>query len=156
MRRFELVKPEHMKYGVDPKTLKKPYRATKYAVCYDCFSPIDITIGAGETELVFINFKAYFGHDEGMFTAATSGNSRRGLSLANGMGIIESDYADNPDNDGNIGFLLYNRTTKPYEIKAGDKIGQIFFIKFLITDDDAETNRGVVRTGGFGSTSAKK
>lgn len=79
MRKFELVKPEFMKYGVNPKDLKKPYRATKYAVCYDCFSPIDITIAPETTELVFTNFKAYCNHDEGYILASTSGLGKKVL-----------------------------------------------------------------------------
>ncbi len=152
MRKFELVKPEFMQYGVDAKTLKKPYRATKHSVCYDCFSPIDVVIPPESTKLVFINFKAYCNSDEGFILASTSGLGKRGLILANGIGIVESDYADNINNDGNIGFLLHNLNKTPFEIKAGDKIGQIFFFKFLVTDDDAETRKDVVRTGGFGST----
>lgn len=154
MRRFEMVKPEFMMYGVDPQTLKKPYRATKHSVCYDCFAPIDITIKPQETQLVFINFKAYFGHDEGMFTATTSGLGKKGICLANGVGIIESDYADNPTNDGNIGFLLHNLNKEPFSFKAGDKIGQIFFAKYLTVDDEVEPE--TIRTGGFGSTNKKE
>lgn len=150
MRKFELVKPEFIKYGVDPSTLKKPFRATKYSVCYDCFTPIDLTIAPHTTELVFTNFKAYFEHDEGMFLAITSGLSRKGINLANGVGIIESDYADNPTNDGNIGFLLHNNNDTPFSFKAGDKIGQIFFMKYLTVDDEVEPE--TIRTGGFGST----
>lgn len=155
MRKFEIVRSDCIKYGVDPKTLKKPYRATKHAVCYDCFSPIDITIAPESTELVFINFKAYCNRDEGFILASTSGMGKRGIILANGIGIIESDYADNESNDGNIGFLLHNLNKTPYEIKAGDKIGQIFFFKFLTTDNDAETNPNFIRKGGFGSTVKK-
>ncbi len=153
MRKFELVKPEFVKYGVDVTTLKKPYRATKHSVCYDCFSPIDIVIPPESTELVFINFKAYCNHDEGFILASTSGLGKKGLILANGIGIIESDYADNPSNDGNIGFLLHNLNKTPYEIKKGDKIGQIFFFKFLTVDDEEEIT--TIRTGGFGSTNNK-
>ena len=149
-RRFEVVKDEFLMYGVKAEDLKKPYRATKHAVCYDCFSPIDITIQPQTTELVFINFKAYCYHDEGYILASTSGLGKRGIILANGIGIIESDYADNETNDGNIGFLLHNLNNTPVEIKAGQKIGQIFFIKFLKTEDDVESE--VVRKGGFGST----
>lgn len=152
MRKFELVRPEFMQYGVDPKTLKKPYRATKYAVCYDCFTPIDVTIPPQSSQLVFINFKAYFEHDEGLFTAITSGLAKKGITLAMGVGIIESDYADNITNDGNIGFLLHNLNKEPYHFKAGDKIGQCFFAKYLVCDDDEQTRKDVVRTGGFGST----
>lgn len=153
MRKFEIVKPEHIKYGVDPKVLKKPRRATKHSVCYDCYSPIDIIIAPESTELVFINFKAYCNHDEGFILASTSGLGKKGIILANGIGIIESDYADNISNDGNIGFLLHNLNKTPYEVKAGDKIGQIFFFKFLTVDDEEEIT--TVRTGGFGSTVKK-
>ena len=153
MRKFELVKDEFIKYGVDKSTLKKPYRATKHSVCYDCFSPIDVTIEPQSTELIFINFKAYCNTDEGYILASTSGLGKKGIILANGIGIIESDYADNESNDGNIGFLLHNLNKTPISIKAGDKIGQIFFFKFLTVDDDVESN--VVRTGGFGSTVKK-
>lgn len=153
MRKFEVVKESCIMYGVKKDELKKPYRATKHSVCYDCFSPIDIEIPAESTELVFTNFKAYCNHDEGFMLASTSGMGKRGIILANGVGIVESDYADNPTNDGNIGFLLHNLNKSPYYIKKGDKIGQIFFFKFLTTDDDVQTD--VVRTGGFGSTDKK-
>ncbi|MBP3619233.1 MAG: dUTP diphosphatase [Clostridia bacterium] len=150
MRKFEVVKDEFIKYGVKKEDLKKPYRATRHAVCYDCFSPIDIVIPAESTELVFINYKAYCNTDEGYILASTSSLGKKGIILANGIGIIESDYADNVTNDGNIGFLLHNLNKIPYQVKAGDKIGQIFFFKFLTVDDDVPAD--VQRTGGFGST----
>ena len=153
MRKFDYVKDEHMMYGVKKEDLKKPYRATKHAVCYDCFSPIDIEIPPQSTKLVFTNFKAYCETDEGYILASTSGLGKKGIILANGIGIIESDYADNESNDGNIGFLLHNLNQTPYQVNAGDKIGQIFFFKFLVTDDDIESD--VIRTGGFGSTDKK-
>ena len=150
MRKFDYVKDEFLLYGVGKDELKKPVRATKHSVCYDCYSPIDIVIPAESTELVFINFKAYCNHDEGYILASTSGLGKRGIILANGIGIIESDYADNVTNDGNIGFLLHNLNKTDYVVKKGDKIGQIFFFKFLKTDDDQEND--IVRVGGFGST----
>jgi len=150
MRKFELVDKKYMMYGIDEKSLKKPYRATKHSVCYDCFSPIDIDIAPESTELVFTNFKAYCNTDEGFILASTSGLGKKGIILANGIGIVESDYADNETNGGNIGFLLHNLNKTAYHVKAGDKIGQIFFFKFLTTDDDIESK--VIRKGGFGST----
>ena len=155
MRRFEVVRDEFIKYGVDPKTLKKPVRMTKHAVCYDCFSPIDETIMPGETKLIFLNFKAYCNEDEGYIVAVRSGMGAKGIILGSGIGIIESDYADNPGNDGNIGMALHNMSDVPYVIKVGDRIGQIFFFKFLTCDDDDVSN-AEVRSGGFGSTSGHK
>ena len=75
---------------------------------------------------------------------------KRGLMLAQGIAVIESDYADNISNDGTLGFMLYNHSNAEIVINKGDKIGQAWFAKFLVTDDDVATD--AVRTGGFGST----
>jgi len=151
MRRFEIVRDEFIKY--DNKDIKMPVRATKYSVCYDFYSPIDYTIMPGETKLIFTNVKATFEHDEGLFLASTSGLGKRGIILANGIGIIESDYYNNESNDGNLGFMLHNLSEEPYQIAVGDKIGQGYFMKFLTVDDEAEITN--VRKGGFGSTVKK-
>lgn len=150
MRKFEKIRDEFLMYGQKSEDIKMPVRATKHAVCYDCYSPIDITIKPGETELIFTNVKAYCNEDEGFMLASTSGLGKRGIILANGVGIIESDYADNENNDGNIGFMLHNLGKEPFEVKIGSKIGQIFFFKFLKVDDDIQSE--VIRKGGFGST----
>ena len=70
--------------------------------------------------------------------------------LANGTGIIESDYSNNPTNGGNLGFLLYNATDSDYHLNAGDKLGQGYFSKFLTVDNEDEVL--TTRIGGFGST----
>ena len=153
MRKFEIVKNDCIQYGQALNNVKMPVRATKHSVCYDFYSPIDTTIEPNATKLIFTNIKAYFNSDEGLILAVTSGMGKRGVILANGVGIIECDYADNESNDGNIGFLLHNIGSSPYVIHAGDKIGQGFFFKFLTVDDEAEIS--TIRTGGFGSTDKK-
>lgn len=150
MRKFEKIRSEFLMYGQNPEDIKMPMRATKHSVCYDCYSPIDKIIEPGETELIFINVKAYCNHDEGFILATTSGMGKKGIMVSQGVGIIESDYADNENNDGNIGFLLFNHSKTPYVIKTGDKIGQIYFFKFLTVDNEEEITN--VRVGGFGST----
>ena len=79
----------------------------------------------------------------------SSNPKKKGLILINGVGIIDSDYADNLDNEGEIAFAFMNITKEPVEIIAGDKLGQGIFVKYGITDDD---NAEGERTGGFGST----
>jgi dUTP pyrophosphatase len=69
--------------------------------------------------------------------------------IANGTGIIDSDYYGNPDNDGNIGFRLLNLGEEPYRIKIGDRIGQGVFVKYGITKDDTNATKC---EGGFGSS----
>ena len=69
--------------------------------------------------------------------------------LANGIGIIDADYYNNPQNEGHIMFQVYNFTDKPVTIKQGERIGQGVFIQYGIIDDDTATGQ---RMGGFGST----
>ena len=69
--------------------------------------------------------------------------------MANSIGIIDSDYYGNPDNDGHFMFAYYNFFNEDVVIKKGDVIGQVIFQKYLVTDDDNATG---MRTGGFGST----
>ena len=72
------------------------------------------------------------------------------LILANGVGIIDQDYADNIDNDGEIYFQVINLSSFDIQLKKGDILGQGIIKKYLITDNDKANG---VRTGGFGSTS---
>ena len=75
------------------------------------------------------------------------------LILANSVGIIDADYCDNPDNEGEIFFQVINLSPLPIELKRGDIIGQGIIKKYEIVDnDDAEGKR----TGGFGSTTKQK
>ena len=71
------------------------------------------------------------------------------LVLANGVGIIDADYYNNPDNEGHIYFQIINLSPFDILLKKGDTIGQGIFHKYFITDDDAAQGE---RTGGFGST----
>lgn len=72
-----------------------------------------------------------------------------GLVLANSVGVIDADYYNNPDNEGEIFFQLLNFS--PYDIllKKGDRIGQGIIKPYLTTEDDTASG---ARMGGFGST----
>lgn len=76
---------------------------------------------------------------------------KRNLILANGTGIIDSDYYNNKTNEGEIFGSFYNASPKPYLIHKGDRIMQGIFQPYLLTSDDHSDNQ---RTGGFGSTNA--
>lgn len=72
------------------------------------------------------------------------------LVLANGVGIIDSDYADNPDNEGEIFFQVINFSPCDIILHKGDIIGQGIIKSYGVTDDDIAEGE---RLGGFGSTS---
>ena len=72
------------------------------------------------------------------------------LILANSVGIIDADYYNNPDNEGEIFFQMINLSPYDIQLKKGDVIGQGIIKPYLITEDD---NASGQRMGGFGSTS---
>lgn len=73
------------------------------------------------------------------------------LIMANSVGIIDADYYNNPDNEGEIFFQMINLSPFPIQLKKGDCIGQGIIHKYCLVEDDAATG---ARTGGFGSTDA--
>ena len=75
------------------------------------------------------------------------------IILANSVGIIDADYADNPDNEGEIFFQVINLSPFPIQLRKGDIIGQGIIKRYEITDDDNAVGE---RTGGFGSTSVQR
>ena len=72
------------------------------------------------------------------------------LILANGVGIIDADYVDNEDNEGEIFFQIINLAPFPIKLQKGDAIGQGIIKTYGLTNDDMASG---VRKGGFGSTS---
>ena len=148
-RGFEIAK------GFEDKKINLPERKTKFSAGYDFEAAEDCIVPAYKAgmnpTLVKTGIKAYMGEDEVLILANRSSNpGKKGLILANSIGVIDSDYYENPDNDGHIMFAFYNIKDEDIEIKKGDAIGQGIFQKFLTTDNDVSQGE---RTGGFGSTS---
>ena len=104
--------------------------------------------------LIPTGIKSYMIDDEYLQLSIRSGTAlKTGLILANGVGIVDSDYYNNPDNEGHIMFPVHNLGFKDKLIKKGERIGQGLFLKYLKVDDDISDG---TRTGGFGSTDKKE
>ena len=149
VRGFEIAK------GFEDKGINLPVRKTKNSAGYDIEAAEDCVIPSfklgQKPTLVKTGLKAYCPPDEFYMLCNRSSNpGKKGLVLANSVGIIDSDYYENPDNDGHFMFAFYNFKDEDVEIKKGDCIGQAIFMKYLTVDnDDAQGER----KGGFGSTS---
>lgn len=84
--------------------------------------------------------------------AARSGlGVKKGVSLSNGIGVIDSDYR------GEIGVGLINHGDEDFTVVRGDRIAQMFFMpvlhaNFIVSECLDETERGA---GGFGHTGVK-
>ena len=149
LRGFEIAK------GFEDKGINLPIRKTKYSAGYDIEAAEDTVVpsfkkGMNPT-LIKTGLKAYMQDDEVLLLYNRSSNpKKKGLILANSVGVIDKDYYGNVDNDGHIMFAFYNIKDEDITIKKGEAIGQVIFKKYLITDDDVADGE---RTGGFGSTS---
>ena len=64
--------------------------------------------------------------------------------MGNGVGVIDADYYNNPDNEGEIFFQLINLSPYTIQLKKGDIIGQGIIKTYEITDDDNALTRSFV------------
>ena len=148
IRGFEIAK------GFENAEINIPIRKTKYSAGYDIEAAEDTIIpsfkkGMNPT-LVKTGLKAYMQDDEMLLLYNRSSNpKKKGLILANSVGVVDKDYYGNQDNDGHIMFAFYNIKEEDITIKKGEAIGQGIFQKYLIADNDVAEGE---RTGGFGST----
>ena len=103
--------------------------------------------------LVPTGIKAYLPRNQFLqISVRSSCPLKHWLILANGVGIIDADYYNNPDNEGHIFFQIINLF--PYDIilHKGDKIGQGIILPYNTVKESGEP--AAARVGGFGSTSA--
>lgn len=149
IRGFEIAK------GFEDKDIHLPVRKTKHSAGYDIEAAEDCIVPAFKPgmkpTLIKTGLKAYCLEDEYfMLLNKSSGPFKKGLVMANSVGIIDSDYYGNSDNDGHFMFAYYNFFEEDLKIKKGDPIGQVIFQKYLTVDNDQAEGE---RVGGFGSTS---
>lgn len=148
MRRFEKVE------RVKNIEMKLPERSTKYSAGYDFHAIEDVIVPPykiGDNPfMIATGVKAQMMHNEFLMLVNRSSNpKKKKLVIPQSMGIIDADYYNNADNEGEMFFAFYNLSNEPVEIKKDEKLGQGIFMKYYTTDDDDAEGE---RTGGFGST----
>lgn len=143
MRFKEVKDPVHK----DVKTIL-PERQTTGSAGYDFYTKENLIIRPGETVPTFTDTKCELGASEvlNVYIRSSIGIKKK-LMLANGTGIIDSDYFENEDNDGNIGIVLHNYGKEELYIPKGTRVAQGVIFRHYGTDGARR-----VRSGGFGST----
>jgi len=82
---------------------------------------------------------------------------RSGLALKHGVTVLNAPGTIDADYRGEVGVILINLGSKPFEVKVGDRIAQLVISAvcracFEEVKNLSETDRGA---GGFGSTGLK-
>lgn len=144
MRRFEVVS------RCKDMNVELPKRKTKKSAGYDFFAIEDFTLYPNKLYIVPTGVKAYMEDDEVLYLHIRSSVAfKRGVRMLNSIGVIDADFVDNPDNEGEISLGLLSHNDDIVHIQKGERIAQGVFHKFLITDDDDAEGK---RVGGIGST----
>ena len=137
--------------------MQAPEYATPGSAAVDLRAALEenevVTLAPGERALIPTGLAIAPG-DNGYvaIVAARSGlGIKKGVSLSNGIGVIDSDYR------GEICVGLVNHGDECFEVRRGDRIAQMMFLPvesatFLVTDTLDETERG---EGGFGHTGVR-
>ena len=156
MRKFEKISFNQFKKDIkDDKELYDSYllptRSTKKSAGYDIRSLEQYTLNPGESKVFPTGLKVSMNDDEvfNLYIRSSLGY-KYNVTLTNGVGVIDSDYYNNSDNEGHFKLKLTNHGNEPLEIKIGDRIAQGIFMKYLTVDDEEEIENE--RNGGIGST----
>ncbi|MEO8680036.1 MAG: dUTP diphosphatase [Vicinamibacterales bacterium] len=127
-----------------------PEPATGGAAGFDLASSVDLEIPAHQIRLVGTGLVIAVpnGHFLGIF-ARSSTPLKKGLMVANGVGVVDADYCGPADE---IKIQLLNFTDAPVHIKRGDRLAQgIVLPTPLVQWEEVEEVIAPTR-GGFGST----
>ncbi len=129
--------------------IKLPKRGSKGSAGYDFYSPVSFTLEEWDATITIpTGIRAIMPENMLLNIVPRSGvGFKSGTSLANTIGIIDSDYYYS-DNEGHIIIKLVTGFDT-LAAAAGDRFVQGIFSKYYITDDDDATE---VRKGGLGST----
>ena len=144
MRKFEKISFERFVKDIkNDKDLyneyKMPVRQTKKSAGYDFFAIEDISIKPGKIKKIPTGIKAIFEEDETlMIFVRSSMGFKWNVRMCNQVGIIDSDFYNNPENEGHIWFALQNHGDKEFKVKKGESFGQVLFFKYLTVDDEEE------------------
>lgn len=129
-----------------------PERKTEYSAGYDFLAIEDFEIAPHEIKKIPTGYKAYFQKDEMLLIVIRSSiGFKYNVRLTNQVGVIESDYYNNLDNEGHLLVSLQNEGDKVFKVKKGEAYAQGIFTKFLTCGDEPK----IKRTGGIGSTNKK-
>ena len=128
-----------------------PTRADNGSAGYDFHTLVDFTIPPKGIIKIMTGIKCKLPENEVlMLYVRSSIGIKKNLMLANGTGIVDSSFYNNPDNEGDIAIVLYNYGDEPQTINAGDRIAQGVILNYQKVENDVVLSDK--RTGGIGSS----
>jgi dUTP pyrophosphatase len=131
-------------------SVELPAYATDGSAGFDLAASEDTVIAPGEVVLVPTGLVIEV--PEGMFLAVFARSStplKRGLMIANGVGVVDSDYCGPTDE---VKIPALNFTTLQVQVHKGDRIAQGIFLPSPRVEWDEVGELRAGSRGGFGAT----
>ena len=127
-----------------------PSYQTSGSAGFDLAANVDMIVAPGEVTLVPTGLVIGVPADHFLAVIARSSTPlKRGLMVANGVGVVDADYCGPKDE---VKIEVYNFTSAPVAIKKGDRLAQgvvLPFARAIWREDDAPA---AANRGGFGAT----
>ena len=129
-----------------------PAKAHPDDAAFDLRSRVDLVLEPGKVSIVptglFLELPVGY---EAQIRPRSGLAAKHCIAVLNSPGTVDAGYR------GEVGSILFNAGTVPFEIRRGDRISQMVIaalpdVKLIEADQLSDTDRG---TGGFGSTGKK-
>ena len=132
------------------KSLELPKYETAGAAGFDLICRETVEIKSGAIALIPANIIVEVPSGYMLAILPRSSTPKKGLMLANSLGVIDNDYCGPEDE---IKILVYNYTETSVEVKRGDRIAQGIFVKIECAEFCESQSQPSAKTrSGFGST----
>ena len=131
------------------KRLPLPEYKTKGAAAFDLYARQEVSIPAMGIGYVPLNIALELPSTHWALVSARSSLHKKGLMLANGIGVGDSDYAG--DND-EYRAAIYNFSGQDVVVKRGERIAQMIILEREKIELEEVDHLGNPDRGGFGST----
>lgn len=134
---------------VDP-SLPLPEYHTPGAAAFDIYTREAATIPPGGTAFLPTNLIVATppGYVLNIFARSSSAR-KKGLTMRNGVAVIDPDYCGNEDE---IHLMVYNFSKQTVTIERGERISQGIFVKIEQGEWEEVTEMTTPSRGGFGTT----
>ena len=123
-------------------SIKIPQRDSDATAGYDIYLLDDIVLKPNEILKLPTGLKCYFEKEEVLLLIIRSSMGfKYNIRLCNQVGVIDSDYYNNIDNEGHIWIRIQNEGDKEVRFKKGEAVVQGIFLKYLTTKSDKKLNQ---------------
>lgn len=131
------------------KSLPLPEYKTSGAAAFDLYARVDVKIVPRSIAYIPLNIALQLPKDHWALLAARSSLHKRGLILANGIGIGDYDYCGDGDE---YKAVVFNFTDHETVIKKGERVVQMIILKREKAKLVEKEQFSKQDRGGFGST----